>query len=102
MNNNSISSIVILKINEKDSKEFFEEGNILKIRTLLVKDKNKGIGSYYLKIIDDLCNEYNINYVYLTIKKENIELINFMIKNNYKKYNEINDEFVYYKKMIRR
>ena len=102
MNNNSISSIIILKINEKDSKEFFEEGNILKIRTLLVKDKNKGIGSYYLKFIDDLCNEYNIDYVYLTIKKENIELINFMIKNNYKKYNEINDEFVYYKKMIRR
>lgn len=92
-----ITSILILKSKEEDSQQFFEKGNILKIRTFFVKEKNKGIGSRYLELIDKIANEQNIDYTYLTIKKENRELINFMEKAGYKKYNDYNDEFVYYK-----
>ena len=41
-NENKITSIMILKINETDSQQFLEKSNILKIRTLLVNDKKKG------------------------------------------------------------
>ena len=99
INNNKITSILILKMNEKDSQQFFEKGNILKIRTLFVLDKNKGIGTNYLKIIDEIATKNNLNYIYLTIKKYNKELINFIEKNNYKKHNDYNDEFVYYKEL---
>ena len=97
---NEITSILILKINETDSKEFFEKGNILKIRTLLVNDKNKGIGTLYLKFIDNIAKDNNIKYIYVTIKTSNQEFIKFIEKNNYQRYNQINDEFVYYKEII--
>lgn len=95
--NNNITSIMILKLNETDSQQFLEKGNILKIRTFLVTDKNKEIGRMYLDIIDDIATKNDINYIYLTIKNDNIELINYMEKNGYRMYNQYNDEFVYYK-----
>ena len=95
--NNEISSIMILKLNETDSEEFFEKGNILKIRTLVVNDKNKGIGSLYLQLVDKIAKANNIKYVYLTIKESNNELIKFIEKKSYIKYSNINDEVVYYK-----
>ena len=98
--NNKITSILMLKINEEDSNQFFEKGNILKIRTFLVLDSNKGIGTKYLNIIDNISKENNINYIYLTIKENKKELIEFMKKNNYKEYNKIKDEYVYYKKRV--
>lgn len=96
-NENKITSIMILKINETDSQQFLEKGNILKIRTLLVNDKKKGIGKMYLSIIDNIAICNNIDYIYLTVKNDNKELIDFIEKNGYKKYNQCNDEFVYYK-----
>lgn len=98
-NENKITSIMILKINEIDSQQFLEKGNILKIRTLLVNDKKKGIGKMYLSIIDNIAICNNIDYIYLTIKNDNKELIDFIEKNGYKKYNQYNDEFVYYKEL---
>ena len=96
---NNITSILILKVNEKDSQQFKEKGNILKIRTILVLDKNKGIGTKYIKMVDDIAIKNNINYIYLTIKITNNEVINFMKKHGYKKYNKYNDEYFYYKKL---
>ena len=96
---NNMTSIMILKLDETDSQQFLEKGNILKIRTLLVNDKNKGIGKTYMNIIDDIAICNNIDYVYLTIKNDNKELIDFIEKNGYKKYNQYNDEFVYYNEL---
>lgn len=98
--NNEITSIMMLKLNETDSQQFLEKGNILKIRTFLVIDKNKGIGRFYLNMIDDISYKNSIDYIYLTIKINNKELINFMEKNGYVKYNQYNDEFVYYKELV--
>ena len=74
-------------------------GNILKIRTLLVNDKKKGIGKIYLSIVDNIAICNNIDYIYLTIKNDNKELIDFMKRYGYKEYNQYNDEFVYYKEL---
>lgn len=94
-----LTSIMILKLGETDSQQFLEKGNILKIRTLLVNDKKKGIGKMYLSIVDNIAICNNIDYIYLTIKNDNIELINFMKRYGYKEYNQYNDEFVYYKEL---
>ena len=96
---NNMTSIMMLKLGETDSQQFLEKGNILKIRTLLVNDKNKGIGKTYMSIIDDIAICNNIDYIYLTIKSNNKELISFMEKNDYIKYNQYYDEFVYYKEL---
>ena len=53
----------------------------------------------YFNIINDIANNNNIDYVYITIKINNIELISFIEKNGYKKYNKYNDEHVYYKEL---
>ena len=90
---------MILKLDETDSQQFQEKGNILKIRTFLVNDKKKGLGKMYLNIVDDIAISNNIDYIYLTMKNYNKELINFMGKNGYMKYNQYNDEFVYYKEL---
>ena len=97
--NNKITSLLILKIKEDDSQQFFEKGNILKIRTFLVNNKKKGIGTTYLDIVNDISIKNSIDYIYLTIKINNKELIDFMEKNGYKKYSQYNDEFVYYKEL---
>ena len=73
-------SWLMLKINEIDSQEFYEKGNILKIRTLLVNDKNKRLGTMYLRIVDDIAKDNGIKYIYLTIKINNNELIKFVKK----------------------
>lgn len=97
--NKEVTSIMILKINEIDSQQFFLRGNIMKIRTLIVNDKNKGIGTTYLKIIDEIAKMNRIDYIYLTIKMSNKELIKFVEKKDYKRYNQLDDEFVYYKSL---
>lgn len=97
--NGKVSSILILKIDEKDSTQFFEEGKIMKIRTFLVDDVLKGIGSFYMEIVDDIARENDIKYIYLTIKKENEKMIDFVKKFNYKNYSDIYDEYVYYKEL---
>ena len=96
---NKLTSVMMLKLNENDSQQFIKKGNILKIRTLLVHDKNKGIGKMYLNFINEFAINNNIEYIYLTIKIDNKELISFMEKNGYKKYSEFKDELVYYKEL---
>ncbi len=96
---NNMTSIMMLKLGETDSQQFLEKGNILKIRTLLVTDKNKGIGKTYMSIIDDIAINNNIDYIYLTIKNNNKELIDYMKRYRYKVYNKYDDEFVYYKEL---
>ena len=98
-NNKMLTSIMLLKLKEIDSQQFDKHGNILKIRTFLITDKNNGIGTTYLKLIDNIAIQNSIDYIYLTIKINNNELINFMEKNKYKRYNQYNDEFVYYKEL---
>ena len=96
---NNMTSIMILKLGETDSQQFLEKGSILKIRTLLVNDKKKGIGKMYLSIVNNIAICNDIDYIYLTIKKDNKELIDFMKRYGYKEYNSYNDEFVYYKEL---
>ena len=96
---NQLSSIMILKINEKDSLQFNKEGNILKLRSFIVKDKNKGIGKLYLDIMNEIAISNNIDYIYLTVKETNNELISFIEKNGFIKYGIYNDEYVYYKEL---
>ena len=97
--NNKLTSIMILKIKEKDSQQFFENGNILKIRTLLVNDENKGIGKEYLKIVDDIAVKNDIDYIYCTVKMYKNKFIDFLLKKGYKRYGKYEDEFVYYKEL---
>ena len=99
MKDNNFTSVMILKLGETDSQQFLKKGNILKIRTLLVNDKKKGIAKMYLSIIDNIAICNNIDYIYLTIKKDNNELIDFIKRYGYKEYNQYNDEFVYYKEL---
>lgn len=99
MKDNNFTSVMILKLGETDSQQFLEKGNILKIRTILVSDKNKGIGKMYLNIVDEIASHNNIDYIYLTIKKDNKELIDFIKKHGYQKYDHYNDELVYYKEL---
>ena len=96
---NQLTSIMILKINEKDSLQFNKEGNILKLRSFIVKDKNKGIGKLYLNIMNEIAISNNIDYIYLTVKETNNELISFIEKNGFIKYGIYNDEYVYYKEL---
>lgn len=98
-NENKITSIMILKINEIDSQQFLEDGNILKLRSLLINDKNKGIGKMYLDIANNIAISNSINYIYLTAKKDNKELFNYIEKKGYKKYKQYNEEFIYYKEI---
>ena len=97
--NDKITSILILKINETDSQQFFEKGNILKIRTFLVKDQNKGIGTTYLKFVENIAKLNNIDYIYLTVKKDNKDFIDFIEKKGFKRYNQFNNELVYFKEL---
>lgn len=97
-NNDVITSLLILKINEIDSEQI-DKKNVLKIRTINVLDTCKGIGKEYLKIADDIAVSNNIGIIYCTCKKNNNTFINFIEKNNYVLYKEFNDEYVYIKEI---
>lgn len=96
-NDNKISSVMVLKINENDSQQLNKK-NLLKIRTFNILKKNNGIGSYYLKLIDDIAKDYNIDIIYVTLKKDNIEFQKFIKKNNYINFKELGDEYIFIKK----
>ena len=98
-NNDKLTSIMILKLNEKDSSQIPYKDNVLKIRTLKVEDKNKGIGTSYMNIIHDLAVSNNIKYIYYTCNKNNKEFINFTLKYNSKFYKEIKNEHIYLKEL---
>lgn len=95
---NNITSLLILKINETDSQQI-DKKNVLKIRTLNVLETNKGIGSFYLKIADDVAIMNNINTIYCTCRNSNKEFIKFITSNNYKLYKKRGDEHVYVKEI---
>ena len=94
--NDKITSILIIKMDEKDSKQVNLEGKIMKIRTLLVSLKNKGIGTRYIKLVIDIAKQNNVKYLYITCKKDNLEMIKFLTKNNFKYYDDYFDEEVFY------
>jgi len=86
---NILTSLLILKIEEKENYDFDKKFNYkkaLKISTFKVADTGKKIGSMYLKIIDDFAKENNVEIIYLTVFEKQKEFINFIEKNNYKYY----------------
>ena len=95
---NTITSLLILKINENDSQQI-DKKNVLKIRTLNVLETNNGIGKFYLKIVDDVALENNINIIYVTCKNNNERFIKFIQNNKYKLYKELFDEKIYIKEL---
>lgn len=96
---NKVTSILILKINENDSQQIYEK-NVLKIRTLDVLDNSKGIGKFYLKIVNDIALANNINMVYVTCKKNNDQFIKFIKNNKFKLDKEIAEEMVFIKEIL--
>lgn len=95
---NKVTSILILKINESDSQQI-DKKNVLKIRTLNVLEINEGIGSFYLKIVDDIAIKNNINLIYVTCKNNNEKFIKFIKNNKFRLYKELDDEQVYIKEI---
>lgn len=95
-----ITSILIIKMDEKDSKQVHLEGKIMKIRTLFVSLKNKGIGTSYIKLVNEIAEQNKVKYIYTTCKKNNLEMINFLSKNNFKYYGDYFDEEVFYMEVI--
>ena len=64
-----------------------------------VLETNKGIGKFYLKIVDEIAITNNISVIYVTCKKNNEKFIRFIKNNNFKLYNELDDELIYVKEM---
>lgn len=95
---NNITSLLILKINETDSQQI-DKKNVLKIRTLNVFETNRGIGNFYLKIVDDVAIMNGINTIYCTCKNSNKDFIKFITNNNYKFYKDLGDEHIYVKEI---
>lgn len=95
---NSVTSIFILKINENDSQQI-DKKNVLKIRTMNVLETNNGIGKFYLKIANAVATMNGINVIYLTCKNSNEKFIEFIKNNEFKLYNELDDEQVYIKEL---
>lgn len=94
--NNVVTSILIVKVGENDSQQINDK-NILKIRTLNVVDTNKGIGSFYLKIINDIAKDNDIHLIYVTCKNNNLS--DFLLKNSFQLDKNLNNEQVYIKKI---
>lgn len=95
-----ITLILIIKLDEKDSKQVNLDGKIMKIRTLLVSDKNKGIGTRYIKLVNEIAKQNEVKHIYITCNKNNLEMINFLNKNNFKYYNDYFDEKVFYQEVM--
>ena len=52
-----------------------------------------------LKIVDEIAITNNISVIYVTCKKNNEKFIRFIKNNNFKLYNELDDELIYVKEM---
>lgn len=82
-NDNILTSLLILKIEENEIYNFDKEFNykkVLKISTFKVEDTGKKIGSMYLKIIDEVAKENDVEIIYLTVFENQKELSEFGIK----------------------
>lgn len=103
--NNNISSILILKIedeseNYKDFNKEFKPSKRLKICTLKVADKFKNIGTKYLELAYKEALKNNVDEIYITLYINHEDLINLLEKNNYIYYcNKSNNERVYVNKI---
>ena len=75
-NIDKIASLLVLKI----------ENKVLKVSTLKVLNAGKGIGSEYIKIIKNYKDNNNLEHVYITVYEKYNILIDFLIKNGFKKY----------------
>ena len=102
---NKITSILILKIEEKSEnyKDFnkeFKPLKRLKICTLKVDDKFKNIGTKYLELAYSVALKNNVNEIYITLYTNHEDLINLLEKNNYIYYcDKSNNERVYINKI---
>lgn len=103
--NNKITSILILKIedkseNYKDFNKEFKPLKRLKICTLKVDDKFKNIGTKYLELANNEALKNNVNEIYITLYTNHKDLINLLEKNNYIYYcDKFNNERVYINKI---
>ena len=71
-----IVSLLVLKI----------EGNILKVSTMKVINTGKGIGTKYIEIINRYKEDNKLDNVYITVYEKYNILIDFLMKNGFKKY----------------
>ena len=94
-----LSSILLLKLNETDSQQFIKSGNIMKVRSIMVGETNKGIGTAYMKLVDGIALSNHIQYIYITCKKENEKFMQFLRKHEYRVDSEYNDELVLVKEL---
>lgn len=102
---NKITSILILKIEEKsedynDFNKEFKPSKRLKICTLKVDVKFKNIGTKYIELAYSEAIKNNVNEIYITLYTNHKDLINLLEKNNYIYYcDKYNNEKVYINKI---
>lgn len=82
-NKNKLGAFLLLKIENKKEKYFKYNCKRLKICTFKVKDKNKGIGTKFMNIINNEAIKNKVDEVYVTTYIENKEIINYFKKNNF-------------------
>lgn len=98
--NNKITSILVLKIEEENenynfTKEF-KPSKRLKICTLKVTDKYKRLGTKYLELALTEAIKNKVNEIYITLYTNHKDLINY----NYTYYcDNTNNEIVYVQKI---
>lgn len=83
--NNKIGSFLMLKVEDENEDysrfdEPFKKGKRLKISTFKVANIGNKIGENYLKIIDDVALKNNVEEIYVTVFKEQKELIKLFLE----------------------
>lgn len=102
---NAIKALLVLKIeNKRDNKiePLMNNSRKIKISTFKVDMINKGIGSMFIKIIDDFAMDNKIEEIYLTVYDDNElkrSLIRFLEKNGFNYYGLKGKEKVYIKRI---
>lgn len=102
--NNKITSVLVLKIEEENENYNFTKelktSKRLKICTLKVTDKYKRLGTKYLELALTEAIKNKVNEIYITLYTNHKDLINLLEKNNYTYYcDNTKNERVYVQKI---